>query len=101
MRIVNLATVTVDTTAGGVVLVTDAQMRAVSGAVAVVVNPVSDIYLVQDQVMGGDDVVGTAANSPFYCPAGIPTVIAHTRGPLRAITASGSSVTRVGIGCEP
>jgi len=103
MRIVNMATVSVETTAGGTVLVSDAQMRAVSGAVAVVVTPVSDIYLVQNMVMGGAaaDAAGTAANSPFLCPAGVPTVIAHRSGPLRAITASGSSVTRVGIGCEP
>lgn len=103
MRIVNMATVTVATTAGGTLLVSDAQMRAVSGAIAVVLNPVSDIYLVQPAAMGGSaaDAVGTAANSPFLCPAGIPTVVSHRSGNLYGITASGTSVTRVGIGCEP
>ena len=102
MRIVNLATVSVDTTAGGTVLVSDAQMRAISGAVCVVINPASDIALVQNAAMGGAsaDAIGTGANSPFVCPAGIPTVVSHRSGPLRAI-AGATVVVKVGIGCEP
>lgn len=102
MQIINLATVNVDTTAGGTFILTsqqalDAQGR---GMTAVVVNPSVDIALVDasgnSPVPPG--VVGTYANSPFVCPANTPTVITHRAGPLKAISSAGTSVVKVAVG---
>ena len=108
MRIVNLPTVSVDTTAGGTELLSAdaARIAATEGMTALVVNPSVDIYLVAAAGNGISSsipgaVVGTAANSPFYCPAGVPTVIEHRSGPVRAISSSGTSTVRVGVAEVP
>ena len=108
MRIVNLATVAVDTTAGGtVILSSDAARTATSeGMEAIVINPSVDIVLVAG---AGTDVssaipgavVGTVANSPFTCPAGVPTVVSHRSGPIRAISTSGTSTVKVAVAEAP
>ena len=95
MRIVNLATVSVDTTAGGTVLVSDAQMRAVSGAVGVILNCTVPISIVDGTALG------TVANSSAVVPANIPWPIGHRSGPLRAITTGATSTVQVSIACEP
>ena len=102
MQIINLATASVDTTAGGTFILTAAEAAdAVSrGMVCVVVNPDIDIILVDNQGSAAT-VPGTAANSPWVCPAGVPTVIEHRSGPLKAITASGTATVKRSIGCAP
>lgn len=92
-RVYNIPAVSVDTTAGGTFLVTTAQLEAApKGIVCVVILPSVDIALVD----GGSD--GTYANSPFMCPAGIPTVQLWSGGPLKAISSSGTSTVKVGLG---
>lgn len=108
MRVVNLATVSVDTTAGGTEVFSSAAARIATteGMEAIVINPSVDIALVDP---GGSQissaipgaVVGTYANSPFYCPAGVPTVILHRSGPIRAISSSGTSTVKVGVSEAP
>lgn len=94
MRIVNMATVSVATTAGGTALLTAAQ-GATLGMQCVIVNPDVDIVLVDNQS------VGTVANSPLVCPAGAATTIAHRAGVLKAISTSGTATVKVAIGCDP
>jgi len=94
MRIINLATVAATTAAGGTALLTAAQ-GATMGMQCVVVNPSVDIVLVDQQA------VGTVANSPFVCPAGTATTIAHRAGVLNAISTSGTANVKVAIGCDP
>ena len=94
-RIHNLPAVNVDTTALGTVLITSAQLEAAPpGVVCVVILPSVDIALVDGTA------TGTYANSPFYCPAGIPTTMLFTGGPLKAISASGTASVKVGLGCR-
>lgn len=94
MRIVSMATASILATGTGSVLVTNDQMRAVSGAECVIVNPSVDIAIV-------DGVTGTVANSPAVCPANVPTVILHRSGPLLALSSSGTATVKVAIGCAP
>ena len=100
MQITNLAAASIPTTAGGTDLVTNAQMLAVQGAYCIVVNPSVDIALVDNQGSSAA-VPGTVANSPFVCPAGLPTVILHRSGNLKAISTSGTATVKVGIGAAP
>ena len=102
MKVVNLATVAVDTTAGGTIIFTEAQARIASseGLEAVVINPSVDIVLVDPgglQITSAipGAIVGTAANSALTCPASTPTVVIHRSGPLRAISTSGTSTVKV------
>lgn len=90
-RIINKAAVSVDTTALGTHLLTSAE-QATQGMACIVVNPSVDIALVDGTA------TGTYANSPFVCPAGANTVILHNGGPLKAISSSGTSTVKVGIG---
>ena len=102
MQIINLPTASVDTTAGGTLVLTAAEAAdGVSrGMTCVVLNPDIDIVLVDNQ--GSAAVTpGTVANSPWVCPAGVPTVIEHRSGPLRAITSSGTATVKRSIGCAP
>lgn len=109
MKVVNFATVSVDTTAGGTVIFSEAQAKvaASEGLMAIGILPSADIYLVD---AGGlqvsslipnlagtapGAVAGTASNSPWYCPAGVTTTIEHRAGPVRAISASGTSTVRI------
>lgn len=89
-RAIHKAVVTVDTTAGGTDLLTAAEQSTLD-MTSVTVYPAAEIVIIYN-------AVGTATNSPYVCPALTPTVIAHTRGPLKAITASGSTSVRVAIG---
>lgn len=108
MKIVNLATVAVDSTAGGTEIFSAAQARiaVTEGMGCVVINPSVEIVLVDpdsgsqisSKIPGA--VVGTAANSPFICPAGTPTVVEHRSGPVRAICATSSTV-KIGVGETP
>ena len=108
MKVVNLATVSVDTTAGGTEIFSAAAARiaASEGMGCVIINPSVEIVLVDP---GGNlpsssipgAVVGTYANSPFTCPAGVPTVVLHRSGPIRAISSSGTSTVKVGVGEAP
>ena len=109
MKIVNLATVSVDTTAGGTEIFSAAaaKIAASEGMNCVVINPSVDIVLVDpdgagpfsSQIPGA--VAGTSANSPFLCPAGAATVVLHRSGPVRGISTSGTSTVKVGVGEAP
>lgn len=107
MQIVNLATVTVDTTAAGSEILSSALATTAmsNGMNCIVINPSVDIVLVD---AGGASpnpnipgaVVGTVANSPFVCPANIPTVVLHRGGAVRGIS-SGSATVKRGLGMVP
>lgn len=107
MKVVNLATVTVDTTAGGTEIFSSAaaKIATTEGMGCVIIEPTIDIFLVDP---GGAQissaipgaVVGTAANSACRCPAGVPTTILHRSGPLRAI-GSASTTVKVTVGEAP
>lgn len=115
MQVVNLATVSVATTAGGTEIFSSAQARIATseGMDSLVLNPSVDIVLVDAgglQVSsriplidgtGQGAVAGTVANSPFVCPAGVPTVIQHRSGAVRGISTSGTATVKVGVGCAP
>lgn len=99
MQIINLATVAVETTAGGtfVLTVDEGKEGTTRGMTCVVLNPSVDIALVDAQ--GLNTVTpGTVANSPFVCPAGVPTIIEHRAGPLKAISTSGTATVKRAIG---
>ena len=108
MRVVNFATVSVDTTAGGTEIFSSAQARIATteGMDCVVINPSVEIVLInahgsspQSSIPGS--ITGTYANSPFTCPAGVPTVVLHRSGPLRAISSSGTATVKIGVGEAP
>lgn len=108
MKIVNLATVAVDTTAGGTEIFSSAAARIATteGMGCVIVNPSVDIVLVDaggllvtSAIPGA--VVGTSANGAAVCPAGIPTEIRHKSGPIRAISTSGTSTVKITVGETP
>ena len=108
MKVVNLATVSVPTTAGGTEIFSSEQARIATseGMKSIIVNPSTDIaivdaggLLVTSAIPGA--VAGTAANSPFVCPAGIPTEIAHRSGPVRAIATASTSTVKVGVAEGP
>lgn len=102
MKVVNLATVSVPTTAGGTEIFSSAAARiaTIEGLDAVVINPSTDIALVDS---GGlivtsaipGAVAGTAANSACLCPAGVPTVVQHRSGALRAIAVTATATVKV------
>ena len=102
MQIINLATASVATTAGGTYVLTaeEAAKGLQNGMTCVVLNPDVDIVLV-DPLGTAAEVAGTVANSPWVCPAGVPTVIAHRSGPLKAISTSGTATVKRSIGCQP
>lgn len=102
MQVINLATASVDTTAGGTYILTvdEANDGASRGMTCVVVNPDVDIVLVSAQGNAAR-TPGTVANSPWVCPAGVATVISHRSGPLKAISTSGTATVKRSIGCEP
>ena len=102
MKVVNLPTVAVDTTAGGTEIFSAAAARiaASEGLMAVLINPSVDIALVDPdgtilstQIPGA--VAGTYANSAATCPAGVATTVLHRSGPLRAISSSGTATVKV------
>lgn len=108
MQVVNLATVSVATTAGGTEIFSSAAARIATseGMSALVLNPSVDIVLVDagglqttSAIPGA--VAGTVANSPFVCPAGVPTVIDHRSGAVRGISTSGTATVKVGVGVLP
>lgn len=108
MQVVNLATVSVATTAGGTEIFSSAAARIATseGMDSLVLNPSVDIVLVDangssvsSPIPGA--VAGTVANSPFVCPAGVPTVIQHRSGAVRGISTSGTATVKVGVGCAP
>lgn len=101
MQIKHLATVSVNDSTGAFILTTDeANKYAQQGMVCVTVNPDVDIVLV-DALGASAEVPGTAANSPWTCPAGSPTTILHRSGPLRALSVTGTATVKRSIGCEP
>lgn len=104
MQIVNLATVSVETTAGGTEIFSSSAARIATneGMTSIILNPSVDIVLVDAgglQVSSGvpGAVAGTVANSPLVCPAGLPTVIEHRSGPIRGISTSGTSTVKVAV----
>lgn len=111
MKVVNLATVAVDATAGGTVIFTAEQARIATteGMQSIFINPSLDVVLVDSdgntpssQIpnitnTGIGAVPGTIANSPLVCPAGIPTEIAHRSGPVRVL-GSAATVVKVAVG---
>lgn len=115
MKVVNLATVSVPTTAGGTEIFSSKQatVAASEGMESIVINPSTDIVLVDagglnpsSQIpdlagTGMGAVAGTAANSPFLCPAGVPTVVLHRSGPVRAIAVSATATVKIGVGEAP
>ena len=107
MQVVNLATVSVATTAGGTEIFSSAAARIATseGMNCLVINPSVDIALVDaggtlpsSNIPGA--IEGTVANSPFVCPAGVPTVVLHRGGAVRAI-ASATSTVKIGVGVAP
>lgn len=106
MKVVNFATIAIDTTAGGTILLTSAQATAgiQEGLDSVGINPSVDIVIISDQGVYPNipgSVVGTAANSPFTCPAGSVTMIKHNSGQVRAISTAGTSTVKFGLACAP
>lgn len=115
MQCINLATVSVDTTAGGTVVFSAAQARVATsyGMEAVAINPSVDCVVIDDS--GGTAwsnmpkldgtasgaVVGTAANSPWTCSAGIPTIILHRGGPIRLISTAGTATVKISAEVGP
>jgi hypothetical protein len=99
MQIQNLATVLVATTAGGTFVLTadEAAAAANNGMTQVILNPDVDIVLV-DAAGTAAAVPGTVANSPLVCPAGMPTIISHRSGPMKAISTSGNATVKRAIG---
>ena len=93
MQIKNYATVSVDTTAGGTVVITDAQMQAarnaLGGVQCLLINPSVDCVVVD----GTAD--GTVANSPATILANTPNVVMHTSGPLRLLSTSGTATVKI------
>lgn len=102
MQIINMGLVSIPTTAGGTDLITSDQARAATsqGMYCVGITPSVDIVLVDNQGIAAA-VPGTAANSPWTCPAGVTTTVGHTSGALRAISTSGTASVKVSIGCAP
>lgn len=100
MQIKNLATASVAATAGGTFILTVDEANAQQGMTCLIVNPDVEIALVDNQGVAAA-VPGTFANSPVVCPAGVPTTILHTSGPIKAITASGTATVKRAIGCAP
>jgi hypothetical protein len=99
MKIVNFAAASVDTTGGtgGTILSADAAKAGLAvGMEYVSINPSVDIRLVDPT--GGTAypnipgaIAGTIANSPFICPAGVPTMVRHRGGEIRGISSSGTA----------
>ena len=90
-RIINLATVSVPTTAGGTHLLTSAQ-QATDNLCEVHIR--SDVAIAI--VDGGAD--GTYANSPDRLEAGVWYVKRHLSGPIKAISSSGTATVQVALG---
>lgn len=104
MKVINIATVPVDTTAGGteILSVAAAKIATTEGMEAVIIEPSVDIMLVDagglqtlSSVPGA--IAGTAANSAARCPAGVGTTVMHRSGPLRAISSAGISTVKITI----
>lgn len=102
MKVVNLATVSVPTTAGGTEIFSSAAaiIATTEGLTAVIIDSSTDICLVDaggsqvtSQIPGA--VVGTAANSAAKIFAGVPYVVTHRSGPLRAIAVTATSTVKV------
>lgn len=110
MQVVNIDTASVVATAGGTEILSaaNASLAQQQGLNCVVVNPSVDCALVD---VGGTSPVwtaalpfaveGTIANSPFVCPAGVPTVIMHRGGPVRMISSSGAATVKRALGMVP
>lgn len=104
MRITNMATVSVPTTAGGTEILSaaDANAALALGYIFAVITPSVAIALVdsggsntESQVPGA--VVGTAANSALVCPAGTTATVSHKGGALRAIGIGSTSTVQISL----
>lgn len=96
MQIKNYPTVPVDGTAGGTVVITDAQIQAARSELGGVKYLLISTTVALKVVDGKTD--GTYANSPAYIPVSDqPTVIDHTSGPLRLITAGGAATVQIAV----
>lgn len=106
MQITNLATVSVDTSGTNLISLAQAQAATQAGMDCMIINPSVDIVLVD---AGGASpsspvpsaVAGTVANSPLVCPAGVPTILLHRSGVVRAISTSGTATVKVALGVAP
>ena len=108
MKLVNLATVSVATTAGGTEILSEAAARIASteGLICAIINPSVDIVLVDagglivtSAVPGA--VAGTVANSAVVCAAGVPNIVIHRAGPLRGISTSGTATVKITLAEGP
>lgn len=98
MKIVNFAAASVDTTATGTTILSADAARAglAIGMEYVCINPSVAVTLVDPT--GGTAyanipgaIAGSVANSPFVCPAGVPTMVRHRGGEIRGISSAGTS----------
>lgn len=111
MKVVNLATVAVDATAGGTIIFSEAQARIATteGMESIFINPSAEVVLVDSDGLnpssqipnlagtGNGAVPGTVANSPLTCPANTVSEIAHRSGPVRVI-GSGATTVKIAVG---
>lgn len=94
-HIVPIAAVDVDTTVGGIDLLSVAQ-QSTAGMVAVLITPLTaDIYIA---AAGTPLAPSTNAAAGTPLRAGVTYELLHTSGPIKAITASGSTYVALQIG---
>ena len=113
MKIANLATVSVATSATVIFAADTAKIATTWGMGAIAINPSVDIVLVNAGGAGAiaagtasatpdpgpvpGSVAGTVANSPFVCPAGVATIVEHRSGPIVGISTSGTATVKVAV----
>lgn len=96
MKIVNFAAASVGT-GGGTILAADAAKAGLAaGMEYVCINPSVAVTLVDptggtaySNIPGA--IAGTVANSPFVCPAGVPTMVKHRGGEIKGISSAGTA----------
>ena len=117
MQVVNLATVSVATSATVIFAAAAARLATTEGMGAIAINPSVDIVLVNASGAGDiaagtasadpslgpipGSVAGTVANSPLVCPAGVPTIVQHRGGPIVGISTSGTATVKVAVCVSP
>lgn len=107
MQVVNFDPISVDDSTGELLL-TSEQATAAGSAGLEYLGIESDVDIVIVDSSNGDNwanvpgaVAGTAANSPFKCPANTFVSIRHRRGAVKAISVSGTATVKVGLEIAP
>ncbi len=117
MQIVNLATVSVATSATVIFAAATAKIATTEGMDAIAINPSVDIALVDASGAGAiaagtaagtnfnavipGAVAGTVANSPLVCPANVTTIVTHRSGAVVGISTSGTATVKVAVCAVP